>query len=157
MIDHLAIAWLVLAVVLGGAELAVPGVFLIFIAIAAALTGVASLALPDLPLTGQLLAFAVWSIVTILIGRRWYRDYPVAGSDDLLNDRGSRLIGAHATVVAAIAAGSGRVRVGDSEWLAEGPDCAAGTAVRIVGRRDTVLQVEPITANLLPIQSGDQE
>jgi membrane protein implicated in regulation of membrane protease activity len=72
-------AWLIAALVLGIAELAAPGIFLVFLAIAAAVTGVAVFVLPDLPVPAQLGAFAVWSAVTVLIGKRWYRDYPVSG------------------------------------------------------------------------------
>lgn len=136
-------AWLGLAVALGLAELVVPGVFLVFLAIAAAVTGAALFALPELPLAAQLGAFAVWSAVTVAIGRCWYRDYPVETSDPLLNDRGARLVGAVVTVEEAIVAGRGRVRVGDATWLASGPDCAAGVAVTIVGFDRSVLLVEP--------------
>lgn len=137
-------AWLIAALLLAIAELAVPGVFLIFLAIAAAVTGAAALALPDLPLPAQLAAFAVWSIVTVLIGRRWYRDYPVAGSDAGLNDPARRLLGTSATVEIAIEHGSGRVRIGDGSWPARGPDLPAGAAVRIVAVDGGIIQVEPL-------------
>lgn len=136
--------WLVVAVVLGIAELLVPGVFLIFLAIAAAVVGVALLALPDLPLVAQLGAFAVWSVVTVLIGRRWYVDYPVETSDPLLNDRAARMAGEIVTVSVPIVAGSGRVRVGDSEWPASGPDAEAGTRMRVAKVTGGIVSVEPL-------------
>ncbi len=136
--------WLAAAVVLGIAELLVPGVFLIFLAIAAAVVGVALLALPDLPLAAQLGAFAVWSVVTVLIGRRWYVDYPVETSDPLLNDRAARMVGEIVTVSVPIVAGSGRVRVGDSEWPAAGPDAEAGTRMRVVKVTGGIVSVEPL-------------
>ena len=40
--------------------------------------------------------------------------------------------------------GSGKVKVGDSEWIARGEDTAAGTRVRIAGAAGTDLLVEPI-------------
>jgi inner membrane protein len=136
--------WLAVAVVLGIAELLVPGVFLIFLAIAAAVVSVALLALPDLPLVAQLGAFAVWSVVTVLIGRRWYVDYPVETSDPLLNDRAARMAGEIVTVSVPIVAGSGRVRVGDSEWPASGPDTEAGTRMRVVKVMGGIVSVEPL-------------
>ena len=147
-IDHLAVAWLILAVVLGGAELLVPGVFLIFLAIAAAITGLASIALPGLPLAGQLLSFAIWSAVTILIGKRWYRDYPVATTDPMLNDRAARLIGEIVTVAQAIDHGRGRVRLGDGEWMALGPDLPVGARARVVGVEETAVRVEALPPSL---------
>lgn len=137
--------WLALALLLGVAELLVPGVFLIFVAVAAGITGIATLALPDLPLAAQLASFAVWSGVTVLVGRRWYRDYPVTTSDPMLNDRAARLIGEIVTVEQAIEGGSGRVRVGDGMWPARGADAAIGAKLRVVEVENGVLSVEPLT------------
>lgn len=137
-------AWLLAALALGIAELAVPGVFLVFLAIAAGITGVATLALPDLPLAAQLAAFAAWSIVAVLVGRRWYTDYPVAGGDALLNDRAAQLIGQPVTVSVAVLGGRGRVLVGDGAWPATGPDLPVGAAARIVGVRGGVVEIMPL-------------
>ncbi|KQM27283.1 MULTISPECIES: NfeD family protein [unclassified Sphingomonas] len=140
MIDS-GYAWLLLAVALGVAELAVPGVFLVFIALAAGVTGLLTLLFPALTLPAELAVFGAWSVVTVLVGRRWYTDYLVDSDDPLLNDRGARLIGQTVVVVDAIAGGTGRVRVGDSEWIARGPDLPIGTRVRIVGVSGAVLSV----------------
>jgi membrane protein implicated in regulation of membrane protease activity len=137
-------AWLIAALVLGIAELAAPGIFLVFLAIAAAVTGTALLALPELPIAVQLASFAVWSTVTVLIGRRWYRDYPVAGADPMLNDRSARMVGQIVIVETAIVEGRGRVLVGDGSWPARGDDAAAGTRVRITRVADGVADVTPV-------------
>ncbi|KQM70690.1 hypothetical protein ASE72_15030 [Sphingomonas sp. Leaf20] len=137
-------AWLIAALVLGIAELAAPGIFLVFLAIAAAVTGVALLALPELPIAVQLASFAVWSTATVLIGRRWYRDYPVAGADPMLNDRSARMVGQIVIVETAIVDGRGRVLVGDGSWPARGDDAAAGTRVRITRVADGVADVTPV-------------
>lgn len=142
---HLALAWMVLAVLLGGAELLAPGVSLVFIAIAAAITGLTALAVPDLPLSAQLLSLAVWSIAAILIGRRWYRDYPVETADPMLNDRGARLVGEIVIVTEPIIGGRGRVRLGDSEWLALGPDLPVGARARVAGVEATAVRIEPLS------------
>ena len=134
--------WLIAALVLGIAELVVPGVFLVFLGIAAAVTGAATLALPALPLAGQLGSFAVWSIVAVLIGRRWYRDYPVA-SDPLLNDRAARMVGQTGELETGIVGGDGRVRIGDGAWPARGPALPAGTRVRVAAVDGGVVLVEP--------------
>lgn len=142
---HVALAWLAAAVLLGLAELAVPGVFLIFLAIAAAITAATTLAVPEVSLVAQLGSFAAWSSVAVLIGKRWYVDYPVDSDDTLLNDRMARLIGETVVVEQALVNGAGRVRVGDGVWPATGPDATAGTEMRIVGHRGGVLAVEPAT------------
>ncbi|MBB3692522.1 NfeD family protein [Sphingomonas sp. BK580] len=135
-------AWLAAALVLGIAELAVPGVFLVFLALAAAVTAAISYALAPLPLAAQLVCFALWSGVAVVVGRRWYRDYPVGGGDERLNDRGARLVGEVTRLERAIVDGHGRVAVGDGSWPASGPDLPAGTRVRIVTVRDGVVIVE---------------
>jgi membrane protein implicated in regulation of membrane protease activity len=137
--DHWA--WLVFAALLGIAEVLMPGVFLIWIAIAAALTGLVALVLP-IGLPFQLLLFAALSVVAVWGGRRWYVDNPVDSTDPLLNDRTARLIGQTVIVVEPITGGEGRVKVGDSVWTARGDDAEAGARVRVVGAEGTVLQVE---------------
>lgn len=138
--DHWA--WLVFAALLGVGEVLVPGVFLIWIAIAAALTGLAALVLP-IALPVQLLLFAALSIAAVWGGRRWYADHPVASADPLLNDRTARLVGQTVTVVEPISGGEGRVKVGDGVWTATGPDAAVGARMRVTGADGTVLRVEP--------------
>lgn len=63
-----------------------------------------------------------------------------------LNQRGHQLVGRVAPVVEPIVAGRGRVRVGDTLWIAEGPDCPAGSAVSVTSVRGTVLCVVPRAA-----------
>ncbi len=135
-------AWLIAALLLGIAELAVPGVFLVFLAIAAAATGLAVFALPDLPVAAQLGSFAAWSVVTVLIGKRWYVDYPVEGGDPMLNDRAARLVGEIVTVETAIVAGHGRVLVGDGGWPARGPAAGVGERMRVAAVDGGTLVVE---------------
>lgn len=137
--------WLVFAALLGIAEVLMPGVFLIWIAIAAAITGLVALTLP-ISLPFQLLLFAALSLLAVWAGRRWYVDNPVPSSDPLLNDRSARLIGQSVTVVDAIIAGEGRVKIGDSVWSATGPDTPAGTRMRVAGVDGTIIRVE----NLIP-------
>lgn len=136
-------AWLIAALLLGIAELLAPGVFLVFLGIAAAITGVLAFALPDLSAPAQLASFGAWTIAAVLIGRRWYRDYPVDSDAALLNDRGAQLVGQIVVVEVAIANGSGRVLVGDGSWPAAGPSLPAGATARVVAVNGGVLAVEP--------------
>lgn len=133
--------WLIFAALLGIGEVLLPGVFLIWVAIAAAVTGLVALALPlSVPL--QFLLFAALCVVAVWGGRRWYVSNPVDSQDPLLNDRTARLIGEIVTVVEDIDNGRGRVKVGDSVWLCHGPNAPAGTRVRVVGADASVLRVE---------------
>jgi membrane protein implicated in regulation of membrane protease activity len=135
--------WLIIAAVLGIAELLVPGVFLIWLAAAAAVTGLIAMA-TGITLAFQFGLFALISLGAVYWGRRWYASHPVESSDPLLNDRAARLIGETVIVVGAIENGSGRVKVGDSVWNARGPDAEIGARVRIVGADGTCLRVEHV-------------
>jgi hypothetical protein len=135
--------WLLAAIVLGIAELVVPGVFLIWLAAAAAATGVVTLAF-GIELPFQLAVFALVSIAAVWLGRRWYLANPMPSADPLLNDRAARLTGRTVVVTAAIVNGEGRVKVGDSVWSCRGPDCAEGSRVRITGADGSCLMVEPV-------------
>ena len=133
--------WIAVGLILAAAEMAFPGVFLIWMAGAALLTGVVAWQ-ADIGVPLQVVIFAVLSIVSVVTGRRWLRDNPVTGADPLLNRRGAQLIGQTGTVTAAIEGGTGRVHHGDTEWLASGPDIEAGARVRITGVNGAVLVVE---------------
>ena len=140
------LAWLILAALLALTELMVPGIFLVFVAAGAALTGLVTLLFPHFPLLFQVVLFAAGASAAVGLGRRWYLRHPVANADPLLNDRVARLIGQVVTVAEPIEAGCGKVRVGDSEWLARGPDVPAGAHVRIIGAVGNSLTVEPVVA-----------
>ena len=133
--------WLVGAAVFGIAELLMPGVFLIWLAAAAALTGFAALLL-GIPLAFQFAIFALLAIGAVYSGRRWYAAHPVTSSDPMLNDRPARLVGETVLVVGEIRHGHGRVRIGDGVWEARGPDTPAGAMVRVTGAQGTCLTVE---------------
>lgn len=134
--------WLIVAVVLGIGEIVIPGIFLFWLAIAAALTGLATGTI-GLPIAAQFVLFSVLALLATWIGRRWYRQNPGTSDDPLLNDRLARLVGREVTVVVPISGGEGRVKVGDSVWPATGPDVAEGSRVRITGSSAGVLTVEP--------------
>jgi len=135
-------AWLTIALVLAVAEMAIPGVFLIWMAGAALVTGLLSWVLP-LGMPIQIVIFAVLSILAVFMGRRYLVRHPVVSADPLMNRRGDRAVGEMVVVTQAIVGGSGRVRLGDSEWLARGADAAAGTRLTVTGIDGSVLLVAP--------------
>lgn len=135
--------WLAIGLILAAAEMAIPGVFLIWLAGAALITGLLTWALPiGLPL--QIVIFAVLAIVAVFSGRRYLRSNPIHDADPLMNHRGARMAGETAVVTQAIVGGTGRIHVGDSEWLARGPDTPPGAHMRITGSDGAVLLVEPL-------------
>ena len=136
-----AALWLAGGLALGIAELFVPGVFLIFLAIAAGVTALTVWAIPELPAVLQLVEFAV----CVVIGRCWYRDFPVDSDAPVLNEPARRLRGQVVTVTTPIISGEGRARLGDGEWPVRGPDAGAGTRLRVAHVENGVLLVEPLS------------
>ena len=137
--------WLIGGVVLLIAEVIAPGFFLVFIGAAAMATGLFTV-LFGLGLAPQLALFALYALIAVLIGRRFYANRHIDSTDPLLNDRAGRLVGKVVTVVVDVDEHSGRVRVGDSDWSARGGPAAAGERVRITGVEGNCLTVETVRA-----------
>jgi membrane protein implicated in regulation of membrane protease activity len=135
--------WLTIGVLLAGLEMLAPGVYLIWLGIAAIITGVLT-GLLHLSLPVQVIDFVFLSLIVAFSARRFLRDSPIASADPLMNRRVARMVGQTAVVVQAIEHGSGRVHFGDSEWIASGPDLAVGERVRITGADGATLLVEPV-------------
>jgi len=133
--------WMALGVALAIAELVAPGYFLIWLAAAALLTGLVATAMP-VGIEAEILLFVVLCALALAAGRRWVLRHPVTSADPLLNNRGGQLVGQSVVVTHVIDGGTGRVRHGDTEWLAQGPDAAPGTRMRVTGAEGTVLVVE---------------
>ncbi|RXZ65201.1 NfeD family protein [Pelagerythrobacter rhizovicinus] len=136
--------WIAIGLALAALELLVPGVYLIWLAAAALVTGALTYFL-GLGVAAQVIDFVFLALIFAFSARRFLRDKPIVGADPLLNKRGGRMVGETAVVTQAFDGGSGRVRHGDSEWLARGPDIAAGARVRIIGSDGSILLVEPLT------------
>jgi membrane protein implicated in regulation of membrane protease activity len=136
--------WLTLGVVLAALEMLVPGVYLLWLGLAAIVTGLLTMAL-DLSDPIQVIDFVSLSLIAAFSARRFLAEKPIASADPLMNRRGARLVGETAVITQTIEHGAGRIRLGDSEWIAHGPDLAAGERVRIIGHASSVLLVEPLT------------
>ena len=134
--------WLLAAAILGILEIFIPGIFLVWMAIAAGITGLLTALLP-IAFPYQLGIFALLAFSAVYSGRRYYERNPVASADPNLNERAARQIGKTVTVETAIQNGQGRVRIGDSLWIARGPDAPAGSQVVVVSAEGSALNVEP--------------
>jgi membrane protein implicated in regulation of membrane protease activity len=134
--------WMIGGIILLAAEILAPGFFLVFIGAAALATGIFAL-LFGLGLPAQLALFALYALLAVIVGRRFYANAESESTSPLLNNRAAQLVGRVVTVVEVIDGDVGRVRVGDSEWSARGGPGAAGDKVRITGVEGNCLIVEP--------------
>lgn len=136
--------WWIFAVALIIIEILAPSFFALWMGIAAFFTGLVLLLIPDLGWEYQLMLFAVLSVFSIVLWRRYYLKNPIVSDQPNLNRRGEQYIGRIVTLQSPIVDGVGKIRLDDSSWKVEGPDCAAGQKVRIVSLQNVVFAVEPV-------------
>lgn len=133
--------WLVLGLVFVTVEPFVPGTFFLWMGISAGIVGLLVWVLPAVAFDTQVLAFAVLSVATILVSRRYLARHPIVSDQPLLNRRAEQYVGRVFTLQEPIVNGRGRLRVDDTVWRVEGEDCPAGTAVEVTGVDATLLRV----------------
>lgn len=135
--------WAIAGILLLIAEIIAPGFFLVFVGVAAIATGLFTL-LFDLGLAPQLILFAVYAVLAVMVGKRWYGEPGGKDERHAINDPARRMIGRTVTVVTDVDDHGGRVRVGDGEWNARGGPAAAGERVTVTGVEGNCLIVEAV-------------
>ncbi|RLQ88458.1 NfeD family protein [Notoacmeibacter ruber] len=148
LIEQLGVwLWIIGGFVLLLLELLIPGVFLLWIGLAALATGAIALvaigpAADWLVWQTQLAIFLVLSAAFTITGRRYAKGALEDKSAEHLNRRGDALVGRTATLIEPIVNGYGRARIDDSSWRVAGPDLPAGSTVRILDAAEGHLTVE---------------
>lgn len=123
--------WLILGLVLVGLEVLTPGVFLLWLGLAALLVGALSF-LVDPTWQTQLLMFAVLAAAAVPLWRRMARSKSSAAASPFLNKRADALVGRVFTLEKPIVDGIGTVRIDDTIWRVAGADAPAGSRVKVV-------------------------
>jgi membrane protein implicated in regulation of membrane protease activity len=124
--------WIIAGLVLMGVELLAPGLFFIWLGLAALGTGIAVAAF-GLGWTTAAMLFAALAGASVLAGRAIMRGRrPDPEAADQLNALSRNLIGRTVRLEHPIANGEGRIRIDDTVWLARGEDAAAGEKVVIL-------------------------
>lgn len=142
--------WWALGAILIILELLSPGIFLLWVGLAAAMVGVLLLIVPDLSWNGQLLAFAIYSISLIFFQHIWLKRNPIITDHPTLNRRGQQYVGRVFTLDIPIINGEAKIQVDDSTWKIRGADCVAGTKIIVTDVDSTILLVQPhANANLI--------
>ena len=134
--------WLALAAVLGIIEILSFTTFLLWIGLAALVTGIIKYLVPELSVEGQLLIFAVGSIVLTVLGKMFFGKQDVLSDVPLLNKRNEQYIGRVFTLEEPVVNGVGSVKVDDSIWRIRGEDAAPGDSIVITGVDGVILEFE---------------
>jgi inner membrane protein len=127
--------WIAVGAALLAIEVAIGSGYLLWAAAAAGLVALFAVTGMSPGLAVELGLFAVLTIVSALVARRFFPPAPEEGPD--INDPNLRLVGRHGDVVGAFTAGQGRVFVEGKEWAAQSADAlAAGDRVEVVSIAD---------------------
>jgi membrane protein implicated in regulation of membrane protease activity len=137
--------WFILAALLFVLEVLVPGSFMMWLGLAAILVGVIS-SVAVWPWQAQVIAFAVFAIAAIPAWRRFTRKSAAASDQPFLNRRAQALVGREFKLERPIVNGAGTLQVDDTIWRVSGPDCPAGSAVRVTGAEGADVRVEAVNA-----------
>ena len=137
--------WWILAVLLLGIEILVPGFFFLWLSISGLLVGTVLLLIPSTSLELQLLLFALLSITSIFVWRKFGFQYRLETDQPLLNQRGAQYIGRTFPLFKAIENGRGKIMADGSIWIVEGEDCSLDAKVEVTSINGTVFEVKLAT------------
>src|SRR5215470_17032248 len=138
-------SWIILGGILLAVEVIAPGTFFLWFGVAAILVGLISFVI-DWSWQEQGVGFALLAVASFVM---WWRIIRPARKDErasdqpFLNERAQGFVGRVFTLEKPIVDGAGTVRIGDTVWRVTGPDCAAGSRVKIARAEGATLFVEP--------------
>lgn len=140
--------WVGLGIVLLAIEVALGTFDLLWVSAGAFLTALFALVIP-LPAggwQGQLSFFGIVAIAFVICGRTFFKGLRNPRSTHPnLNDRFANMVGQHGEAATVFVDQRGKVKVGDTVWLATLADAGAiseGDAIVVTGAVDGMLQVK---------------
>lgn len=133
--------WWIVAGALLLLELMTPGVFAMWLALAAASVGITDYFV-DLSWQLELLAFAGFSLVYVYLARPWYSKGTLQNSDQPnLNQRIYAFVGKSFVLAEPIVNGQGKLDIEGTRWDVLGPNLAKGATVRVTAVEGMKLRV----------------
>lgn len=135
--------WLIAAAMFFVLELIAPGAFMLWLGLSAMLVGIVSYFVAW-PWQYQLVAFAVFALLSIPLWRHFARGMEKPGDQPFLNRRADAFVGREFTLEKPIVAGNGTVKIDDTIWRLSGPDVPGGSRVKVVRADAATLVVEAV-------------
>ncbi len=139
--------WLYFGAFLMLMELLAPGFVVFFFGLSAATVGLCRFAFGgSFTLTWQLAAFSAFSIVYLVVLRRWLKKTFLGARVDARIDFDNEYVGRVGKVTEAISPTlAGRVVIGDAEWSASADaPIAVGAAVEVVSQNNLTMKVKEV-------------
>ena len=138
--------WLVLGFILLIAEIAMPGVFLLWWGLAAIVVAGIMKLFPDLPLSSLAVIYAIIAMILSVIWWRYQHGKDQADqSNRALNQRNHAMIGSRGKVLEIAENGIGRGAFGDTTWRIKGHGLSVTDIIAVTG-------VDGITLNVIKIK-----
>lgn len=131
--------WFALALILLIAEMVAPGIFFLWVALAAVITGGVLFVAPELSLMAQILLFGFSAFVLLVAGRRYAAFYRGKTDEPHLNNRAQSLIGVTFKAPHDLTEGVHPLMIQGTLWQVKTPVAAGGTRLKIVGAEDMTL------------------
>jgi inner membrane protein len=136
-------SWVIVGLLCLLVELFAPGLFFIWIGLAALATGIAVFGF-GLGWSASALLFCALAVISVVAGRAVTRRRALEPDPSgQLNRLGRELIGQVLPLDSRIENGVGRVRIGDTVWRVTGEDMVAGANVLVVAIEGSTLKVKP--------------
>ena len=133
--------WFILAALLFLLEVLAPGMFMLWLGLAAIIMGIVATTIA-LSWQVQLIGFALLALVLVPAWRHFATKVEKPAESPFLNRRAEGYVGRVFTLDKPIVDGFGAVRIDDTIWRVSGPDCPAGSRVRVAGTDGANLLVE---------------
>lgn len=139
-----ATRWGLLGITLVGVELITGSTYILWPAVAAIIVAIWVFFLP-LSWELQFIAFAVISLILLVVGHIYIRPLLKSGEPSDINDPSRSMLGRRVVAFSDFENGNGRVTVGDTQWKAASSDSnpVEGDNLVITGLRGATLIVEP--------------
>ena len=136
--------WWVLGILFIVLEVFSPAAFFLWLGISAGIVGVFVLLDPGMFWEWQVLLFAVFSVVSTVLGRKFIVSRQTDTDQPRLNRRGEQYIGRTFTLAEPVINGEGKIHVDDTTWKISGADMPAGTQVQVTGVDGVILKVSAV-------------
>ena len=138
--------WWIVATILLIAELIFPGVYLVWLGIAAVVVGTVNFFVP-IAWQAEIVLFGITSVATIAIAHPWLKRKQVLQSDrPNLNRRMFGYVGNSFVLEEPIRNGRGLLKIEDVYWEVIGPELPEGSWVKVTGVEGSRLRVEALSA-----------
>ena len=137
-------SWMIAGLLFTVLEVIVPGAAFLWLGVSALVVGVIVFLIPSLDWRLQVTVFAVLSVVSVIIWRRYLRQHPIESDQPNLNKRGRQYVGKVYILHEPIADGVGHLRIDDTRWRIQGAEMAAGTRVKVTALDGMTLLVEAV-------------